>query len=113
MKRGLQILFGAIFVWMIVMTVRTSLEQSIFDSWPGFAANPWAIATLWDAYFGFLTFYVWVFARQQTWGSRVMWFVLIMALGNIAISFYVLLQLKQLPDGAPLSKLLEVQPANA
>ena len=113
MKRVLQILFGGIFVWMIVMTVRTSLEQSIFDSWPGFAGNPWAIATLWDAYFGFLTFYVWVYAREDNWLPRLVWFVLIMTLGNIAMSFYVLLQLKKLPAGVPLSKLLEVHPANA
>ena len=60
MKRALQILFGAIFVWMIVMTTRTSLEQ-----------NPWSVATLWDAYFGFVTFYVWVFAKEHGWVSRV------------------------------------------
>ena len=113
MKLILQILFGAIFVWMIVMTTLTSIEQSIFDSWPGFARNPWAIATLWDAYLGFLTFFVWVYAKERSGLSRVIWFVLIMLLGNIATSFYVLLQLRKLPDGASLSKLLEVNPTHA
>lgn len=113
MKRALQILFGAIFVWMIVMTTGTSLEQNIFDSWPGFVANPWAMATLWDAYFGFVTFYVWVFAKERGWVSRAIWFLLIMTTGNIAMSFYVLVQLQKLPDGATLSQLLEVKPAHA
>ena len=113
MKKILQILFLIIFVWMVIMTTRTCLEINLWDAWPSYKANPWAIATLWDAYFGFLTFYVWVYAREDNWLPRLVWFVLIMTLGNIAMSFYVLLQLKKLPEGAPLSKLLEVHPANA
>ena len=106
MKRALQILFSIVFVWMIVMTIQTSLKISIWDAWPSYKANPWAIATLWDAYFGFLTFYVWVCFKQQDILSRVVWFVLIMTLGNIAMSFYVLLQLRKLKPGQPVSALM-------
>jgi hypothetical protein len=96
MRLGLLLLFGAIFVWMIVMTIRTSLTVSLFDAIPGFAANPWAVATLYDAYFGFLTFYIWVAYKQRSWWLRVLWFILIMSLGNIAMSLYVLIQLIRL-----------------
>lgn len=96
MRLGLILLFGAIFIWMIVMTIRTSLTVSLFDAIPGFAANPWAVATLYDAYFGFLTFYVWVAYKQRSWWLRVLWFILIMSLGNIAMSLYVLIQLIRL-----------------
>jgi len=96
MKLLLKFLFGGIFVFMIVMTVRTGLSVSLWAAWPGFAANPWAVATLYDAYFGFLTFYVWVVYKERSLWARGLWFLLIMGLGNIAMSFYVLVQLFRL-----------------
>jgi hypothetical protein len=96
MKLFLKFLFSGIFVFMIAMTIHTGLTVSIWAAWPGFAANPWAIATLYDAYFGFITFYVWVVYKERSVGARVLWFLLIMGLGNIAMSFYVLFQLLRL-----------------
>ena len=96
MKLFLTSLFGAIFLWMTVMTIRTSLAVSLLEAWPSYAANPWAVATLYDAYFGFLTFYVWVAYKERKMWSRIVWFLLIMGLGNIAMSLYVLIQLLRL-----------------
>src|SRR5205809_4987398 len=96
MKTFLKILFAAIFLWMTVATIRTSLTISLWDAMPAFAASPWSMATLYDAYFGFITFYVWVAYKEQSWAARVLWFVLIMSLGSIAMSVYVLTQLFRL-----------------
>jgi hypothetical protein len=96
MKLFLKLLFGGVFLWMTVMTIRTSLAVSLWGAWPGYAANPWAVATLWDAYFGFLTFYVWVVYKERKTWARILWFLLIMGLGNIAMSLYVLIQLMRL-----------------
>ena len=106
MKLALKILFAFIFVWMIVATVRTSLEVSLWDAWGSFAANPWAVATLYDAYAGFLTFYCWVAYKERSWGYRILWFVLIMALGNIAMSAYALIQLFRTADSEPVESVL-------
>jgi hypothetical protein len=106
MKLFLKLLFGAIFVWMVVTTVRTSLAVSLWEAWPGYAANPWAVATLYDAYFGFLIFYVWVFYKESKAWSRILWFVLIMGLGNIATSLYVLIQLRALRPEEPAEAVL-------
>ncbi len=106
MKLFLKLLFGAIFVWMTVMTVRTSLAVSLWAAWPSYAANPWAIATLYDAYFGFLTFYIWVAYKESHMTSRVLWFLLIMGLGNIAISLYMLIQLSRLRRDEPVENVL-------
>jgi hypothetical protein len=106
LKLFLQVLFGAIFVWMTVMTVRTSLAVSLWEAWPGYSANPWAVATLWDAYFGFLTFYLWVVYKERPIWTRILWFVLIMGLGNIAMSLYVSLQLMRLRAGEPVEAVL-------
>ena len=106
MKTALKLLFGAIFVWMIVMTIRTSMTVSLWSSLHSFADNPWAVATRWDAYFGFITFWVWVAYKESTVWSRALWLVLILALGNIAMSFYVLLQLFRLKPDQPVEAAL-------
>ena len=107
-RTTLFILFGGILAAMLVVTVTASLHQPLWE-WGGLRAEPdrwWTYATLADAYFGFLTFYAWVFYKETRAAARAGWFVAIMLLGNIAMAVYVLLQLAKLPGGAPLSRLL-------
>jgi hypothetical protein len=106
MKPFLIALFGAIFVWMVVMTTLTSLEMPIWKAFDTFGDNPWAVATLWDAYFGFVTFYVWVAWKEKRMNRKLLWFVLIMGLGNITMSLYVLRELFRLPAGASPEAIL-------
>jgi hypothetical protein len=106
MKTVLKLLFGAIFLWMTVLTIRTSITVSLWSAWDSFAANPWAVATLYDAYFGFITFWVWVAYKERTMWSRLLWLVLILGLGNIAMSLYVLIQLFRLKPEQPMEALL-------
>jgi hypothetical protein len=106
-KTALKVLFLFIFVWMIVLTVRTSLQVALWDALNSFAGNPWAVATLYDAYFGFITFWVWVAYKESTWTARLLWLVAILCLGNIAMSFYVLLQLFRLKPDQSLEALLQ------
>jgi hypothetical protein len=95
-KVFLKFLFGFIFVVMVVMTVRTSMQVSLWSAWSSLAASPWSVATLYDAYFGFITFFCWLAWRERSLGIKISWFVLIMVLGNIAMSLYVLIQLFRL-----------------
>lgn len=96
MKLFLKLLFSFILVFMVVMTIRTSSQVSLWSALPAFAANPRARATLYDAYFGFLPFFCWLVWRERSLAIKIVWFVLIMTLGNIAMSLYVLLQLNGL-----------------
>jgi len=73
---------------------------------PGAGNNPWFIATLLDAYFGFLWFWAWVAYKERSWASRITWLVLILALGNMAMAIYMLVQLLRLPAGARVEDLL-------
>jgi hypothetical protein len=110
-KPLLKILFGFIFVFMVVMTIRTSMQQSLWDARPEFMASPWSMATLYDAYFGFLTFFCWLAWRERALAIKLVWFVLIMALGNIAMSLYVLIQLFQLKADEDVAGLFRQKPA--
>ena len=75
-------------------------------SYPGIGNNPWFIATLFDAYFGFLWFWCWVAYKERTGLARLVWLVLILGLGNIAIASYMLIQLARLPDNPTVEDLL-------
>ena len=94
---------------MVVMTIRTSLQVPIWKA--SFTGNSWAWATLYDAYFGFVTFFCWVAWRERSLGIKILWFVLIMTLGNIAMSFYVLLQLFELKPEEPVAGLFRQKAA--
>ena len=107
-RTTLFLLFSGILVAMLAVTTTASLHQPLWE-WGGLKAEPdrwWTYATLADAYFGFLTFYAWVFYKETTAASRASWFVAIMLLGNMGLAVYVLLQLGGLRAGAPVSQLL-------
>lgn len=110
-KRSLQILFGFICLSLAVYTVWASTRQSVF-AWGGLTTPPdnlWTIATLIDAYYGFLTFYVWVLWKETRALPRTLWFIAIMALGNIAMSAYVLRQLARLAATDSMGTLLSAR----
>lgn len=107
-KTVLRVLFGFIFVSLLAFTSFASTQQPVFE-WQGLVRAPdhwWTIATLMDAYYGFMTFYVWVFWKEQRWMPRLLWFIAIMALGNMAISAYVLRELARLAPDEPVATLL-------
>lgn len=101
----LMLLFAGILVAMAALTVWASLERSVFAV--DLASNRWFQATLADAYFGFITFYVWVAYRESRVWARVIWFLLIMGLGNMAMAAYMLIRLARWdPSGGPQALLL-------
>jgi hypothetical protein len=113
MRAFLIALFAAIFVVMIGVTLWAGSRSSLMDPAvrAAFNAQPWAIATLFDAYCGFITFFVWVAYRERGAGIKILWLVLILLLGNIAMSLYVLLQLFRMKPEEPLSSLFAPRPA--
>ncbi len=68
--------------------------------------HPWFIATLFDTYFAFITFWLWVAYKERSWISRFLWLIAILVLGNIAMAHYMLIQLFRLPRDASLDQLL-------
>jgi hypothetical protein len=110
-KSALRVLFSAILVSMLIITTWASTRQSMF-AWGGLTTGPdryWTIATVMDAYCGFLTFYVWVLYKEARALPRVLWFVAIMSFGNIAMSLYVLIQLAKQRHGGTVADLLSMR----
>ncbi len=106
MRLFLIMLFTGILVLMLTVTVNASRERHVFDN-GHLLQDQWFVATLIDAYCGFVTFYLWVAFREPTWAGKGIWFVLIMALGNMAMSAYMLIALWSLKPGEPLENMLK------
>jgi hypothetical protein len=73
---------------------------------PAEGHTPWLVATLFDAYFGFLWFWLWIAYKETSVLARVAWLLSILALGNMAMAAYMLLQLSRLPRNATAADLL-------
>ena len=112
-RNVLRLLFAAIFLSLLAFTSFASTQQSVF-AWQGLKRAPdhwWTIATLMDAYFGFITFYVWVYWKEQRALPRLLWFLAIMLAGNMAMSAYMLRELARLRPDEPTSNLLTARRA--
>jgi Protein of unknown function (DUF1475) len=106
MKRtGLVIFFSLMLISIIAVTTWASLEQNVMLGFEYLFESRWGIATLFDTYFGFLTIYLWIAYKEVTWAKRLLWLVLVLALGSIAFSIYILNQIRLL-KGGPIENLL-------
>lgn len=99
-------LFLGILLAMLYITGKAGMHENLWIAVDRLSNDPWAVATLWDAYFGFLTFFVWVAYKEVSLLRRAVWFVLIMCFGNIAMALYTLIQLFRVPAQASFADVV-------
>jgi len=102
----LRIAFGLVLVSMLCCTSWASYQCALWTTPRALVTHPWFIATLFDCYFGFLTFYAWLAYKETSNLARIAWLVAILLLGNIAMSSYVLWILFRLPTNATMEQVL-------
>ena len=102
----LKLIFALAFLTIFGATTWASLQMPFWKTPQAVVGHPWFIATLVDTYLAFFTFWVWVAYKESSNLARLLWLLLIFALGNIAIAGYMLLQLLRLPPGAGAAELL-------
>ncbi|MGF1614515.1 MAG: DUF1475 family protein [Gammaproteobacteria bacterium] len=109
----LKLTFIAILIAMLWVTTTASLDRGVFlavkELWP----DPWFKATLFDAYFSFLTIYLWVAYRERHAWPRIVWFALFMGFGSMAAAVYILIQLFRLRRGDTVAALFSRRPASS
>jgi hypothetical protein len=57
--------------------------------------NPWGVVSMVDLYTGFVLFSCWVFFRERSPFTALIWTVLVMVLGFFTASLYVLIAIFQ------------------
>lgn len=102
----LRVLFLGALVSMLWVTTWASLHTPLFDVPPDVWRHPWFLATLMDAYWGFIAFYAWVAWKEQSTPARVLWFIAIMLLGNIAIAIYMIDELFSVDSNSELTRVV-------
>ena len=103
---SLRVLFAFVLVSMLAVTSWASLQGALWKMPREVATHPWFIATLFDTYWGFLTFYCWVFYKEAGGVARTLWLVTILLLGNIAMALYMLIQLFRVSTDAKVEEVL-------
>ena len=106
MIRFLKVFFIVVLLSMLWVTSWASIECALWKTPQSVVTHPWFIATLFDTYWGFLTFYCWVCYKEASWVKRIVWLIAILLLGNIAMSAYVLNKLFRLPTDGTVKDLL-------
>jgi hypothetical protein len=103
----LRCLFVVVLGSMLAITSWAGMHQSLsaFAHSATFR-DPWVIATLFDAYWAFVAVFVWVAWKERSMAARVLWFVSLIALGNLAIAGYFLRELFSVPADGPLDPVL-------
>ena len=104
--KALKLWFLAVLIIMLSVVGWASFSESILSIPSVVSQDPLFIATLFDVYFAFILIYLWIAYRTPSSAGKVLWFILVMGLGNIAIAAYMLIQLWRLPPGSPISALL-------
>lgn len=89
----LRALFTVVIVSMLAATGWASSQCALFAIPREVFTHPWFLATLLDAYWAFIAFYVWVAWKEQSTGARVLWFIAVILWGNLAIAPYFLREL--------------------
>jgi predicted permease len=102
----LRIAFIIVLIAMFAVTGWASSVVALWNTPRPVATHPWFIATLFDTYFAFLTFYAWVAYKETSNVARIVWLLAILLLGNIAMATYMLIRLFRLPANATMEQLL-------
>jgi hypothetical protein len=102
----LRVLFSIVLVSMLWVTSWASFQCALWETPRAVATHPWFIATLFDTYWGFITFYCWLAYKERAWAAKIIWLIAILLLGNIAMSVYLLIQLFRVPATAKLEDVL-------
>ncbi len=90
---ALRLWFGFVLVGMLGVIGWASSRCALFDIPREVFTHPWFTATLLDAYFAFVAFWVWVAWKEGTLAARALWLLSILLWGNPAIALYMLLEI--------------------
>ncbi len=67
------------------------VDASFGDDGAQLLALTWGRVTLIDLYLAFLFAWIWIAWRERTWPRRLVWLLLVVTTGSLAIGLYLLL----------------------
>lgn len=104
MITALKVIFSILFVWVCYVVISTSLQSNLFEQWDYLGSIPWMRATLWDFYANVSVIYLWVCYKEKGIALKILWLILLVFLGSIASTAFVLIQLFRLKPNEGLKE---------
>lgn len=98
--------FALVLVSMLAITSWAGAQCSLFAIPSDVLRHPWFLATLADAYWAFLTVYLLIAWKERAWPARILWFVAVVLLGNLATAAYFLRESFSLKTAAEIGDWL-------
>lgn len=92
-RRGLFLYALAVLLVMLAVTTWASLHENVLEATLRMVRDRWTVATFFDAYFGFLWFWLWIAATERSGWMKWLWLGAIFLFGNLAMAGFVLLRL--------------------
>ena len=105
-RRGLFFYALAVLLVMLAATTWASLQENALEAALRMVHDRWTVATFFDAYFGFLWFWLWIAATERCGWAKWLWLGAILLLGNLAMAAFVLLRLHRTKAGDGLQGFL-------
>ncbi len=105
MRVFLKLIFMSFFAAILWGTITATLDRGMITALRELWPDAWFRASMIDTYCAFLTIYLWIAYKEKSFFSRVLWFVLVLVLGTLAYSIYILIQLFKLKPEEPLNHL--------
>ncbi|MCB9497756.1 MAG: hypothetical protein H6686_12790 [Fibrobacteria bacterium] len=105
-REAMTFFFLFVLVLMTAATTWASLEKNVFKAFVDLGSDRWGLATLMDAYFGFLAVWLLTAARKPGWTRRILWLVAFLCLGNFAIAAWMLAAMRGWDGTSPLHQHL-------
>ena len=96
MITALKVFFSILLVWMCYIVISTSIKSNLFAQWDFLGSIPWMRATLWDFYANVTAIFLWVCYKEKSIFLKIVWLILLVALGSIATCAFILIQLFRL-----------------
>ena len=108
MFRNLILLFATFFlVSLISLTTLASLEESVLVGGSRLLEFKWGSATLLDAYYAFIWFYLIIWYREDRTLAKIIWLFATLFLGSMAASLYLIKVYWKAPKHAGIDYLFK------
>ncbi len=102
----LRIFFLIVLGSMLAVTSWAGAQVPLWSIPREVGGHPWFVATMFDAYWGFFTFYAWQCYKEPSWRARSLWFIALVLLGNMAMATYGLIVTFRAPANASAQEVL-------
>jgi hypothetical protein len=106
-RKAILFLSFSFLISLIWLTTLASLEENVLTGGAKLLEFKWGTATLLDAYYSFIWFYLIILYKEKKATSKIIWLFATLFLGSMAASIYLIKTYWHAPKNAGLDYLFK------